>query len=99
MGLPGLPNRRPRRALAGLTGLVGLAALLGGCLPWRQRLPVMLYVAVGVQDENNLSSENAALFRQRFSLLIRDFRRLHPNVLVQLSLYPEGQLRRHLQIR
>ena len=59
----------------------------------------MLYVAVGVQDENNLSSENAALFRQRFSLLIRDFRRLHPNVLVQLSLYPEGQLRRHLQIR
>ncbi len=99
MGLPGLLNRRPHGALAGLAGLVGLAALLGGCLPWRQRLPVMLYVAVSVQDANNLSSENAALFRQRFKLLIRDFRRLNPNVLVQLSLYPEGQLRRHLQIR
>jgi hypothetical protein len=59
----------------------------------------MLYVAVSVQDETNLTSDNAALFRQRFNLLVRDFQRLHPNVLVQLSLYPEDQLRQHLQIR
>jgi hypothetical protein len=82
-----------------LAALAGLAALLGGCAAIRRELPVMLYVAVSVQDETNLTSDNAALFRQRFNLLVRDFQRLHPNVLVQLSLYPEDQLRKHLQIR
>ena len=79
--------------------LTGLATLLGGCLPQRQRLPLMLYVAVSIQDETNLSGENATLFRQRFSELVHDFRRVHPNVLVQLSLYPESQLTKHLTIR
>jgi len=72
------------------------AALLSGCVPSRRSMPVMLYVAVAVQDESSLTSENALMFRQRFNQLVKDFRRVHPNVLLQLSLYPEGQLRQRL---
>jgi hypothetical protein len=59
----------------------------------------MLYVAVSVQDETNLTSDNAALFRQRFNLLVQDFRRVHPNVLVQVTLYPEAQMPKQLALR
>ncbi|MFM8674754.1 MAG: sugar ABC transporter substrate-binding protein, partial [Vulcanococcus sp.] len=56
-------------------------------------------MAVAVQDESSLTSENTLVFRQRWNQLVRDFRRLHPNVLMQLSLYPEGQLRQRLLLR
>jgi len=92
VGLPGLLKQRLFPAAA-------LVALLGGCGAVRRDLPVMLYVAVAIQDESKLTSENAALFRQRFNQLVRDFRRVQPNVLMQLSLYPEGQLRQRLLLR
>jgi hypothetical protein len=82
-----------------LVALAGLTALLGGCTAMRRELPVMLYVAVSVQDETNLNSENAALFRERFNLLVQDFRRVRPNVLVQVTLYPEAQMPKQLALR
>ena len=82
-----------------LASLAGLAGLLGGCAAIRQELPVILFVAMSVQDETNLDSENAALFHQRFNLLVEDFRRVHPNVLVQLTLYPEAQMPKQLVLR
>ncbi|MBM5789305.1 MAG: sugar ABC transporter substrate-binding protein, partial [Cyanobacteria bacterium M_DeepCast_200m_mx_001] len=75
------------------------AALLSGCVPSRRSMPVMLYVAVAVQEESSLTSENTLVFRQRWNQLVRDFQRVHPNVLMQLSLYPEGQLRQRLLLR
>lgn len=101
MGLPGLLKRRLLRG--GLTRQLvptaALVALLGGCGTIRRDLPVMLYVAISVQDETDLSTENAALLRQRFNHLVQDFRRVHPNVLVQVALYQETNLRKHLQVR
>ncbi len=90
---------RPPVLLKRWLPVAGLATLLSGCVPSRQSMPVMLFVAVAVQDESNLTSDNAALFRERFQELIKDFRRIHPNVMVQPALYPEGQLRQQLQIR
>ena len=92
MGLPGLLKQ-------GLLPAAALAVLLGGCGSIRRELPVMLYVAISVQDETDLSTENAALLRQRFNQLVQDFRRVHPNVLVQVALYREGNLRKQLQVR
>jgi hypothetical protein len=97
VGLPGLLKRR--LPIHRLVPAMALAALLGGCLPARREQPVMLYVAIAVQDESGVTSENAAFFRQRFYQLVKDFRRVHPNVLMQLSLYPESQLRQRLQLR
>jgi len=90
---------RPPVLLKRWLPVAGLAALLSGCVPSRQSMPVMLYMAVAIEEEGNLTSDNAALFRERFQALIKDFRRIHPNVMVQPALYPEGQLRKHLQIR
>ena len=76
-----------------------LAALLTGCMPARRNLPLVLYVAVSIQDEGKLTSETASSFRKRFEVLVREFRRIHPNVLVQVALYPERELVPQMRLR
>jgi len=77
--------------------LVGLG--LGGCAGLRRdRLPVSLYVAVGV-PEGRVNNATVTIFRSRFSQLLIDFRRLHPNLLLQPSLYSEAQLIQQLRDR
>ena len=76
-----------------------LAALLTGCMPARRDLPLVLYVAVSIQDEGQLTSESASSFRKRFADLVRNFRRIHPNVLVQVALYQEKDLVQQIRLR
>jgi len=76
-----------------------LAALLTGCMPARRELPLVLYVAVSIQDEGLLTSETSTSLRKRFEVLVRDFRRIHPNVLVQVALYPERELVQQIRLR
>ena len=94
-----LPVLLKRLRLKRLLPAATLAALLGGCVPNRQSLPTMLYVAVSIPDQSHLTSESSALFRKRFSQLVKNFQRIQPNVVVEVALYPEAQLRKKLQQR
>jgi len=80
--------------LCAASGLV-----LSGCtgLPWRR--PLVLYVALTTPPEERITRELAQLFRQRFDQLVLGFRRLHPNVMVQISLYPQDELLGQMRFR
>jgi len=94
-----LPVLLKRLRLKQLLPAATVAVLLGGCVPNRQSFPAVLYVAVSNPDGSQLTSESSALFRKRFSHLVKNFQRIHPNVVVQVALYPEAQLRNKLQQR
>lgn len=94
------PSRlgRWRRALAGY--LCGLSLLpLAGCSTVAPRRPLVLYVAVSTPPEERITRELAQIFQGRFLQLVNSFRRLYPNVVVQISLYPEEQLLREIRHR
>lgn len=87
-----MPQPRPLQPLAAALTALLLAAGLGGCAGLRREtLPVMLYVAVSV-PEGQVKTSTATTLRSRFSQLLNDFRRLHPNVLLLPSLYSDDQL-------
>ena len=48
---------RPPVLLKRWLPVAGLATLLSGCVPSRQSMPVMLFVAVAVQDESIVELE------------------------------------------
>lgn len=90
--------RRWRRTLA--SWLCGLSLLpLAGCSAEALRRPLVLYVAVTTPAEERITQELALVFQSRFQQLVDAFRRLHPNVVVQISLYPEEQLLRQIRQR
>ena len=93
-----LPLPHPSKPLAAaLAMLLGLG--VAGCAGLRRdRLPVTLYVAVSVPEER-VNNATLAIFRSRFTQLLIDFRRLHPNLLLQPSLYSEAQLMQQLRDR
>jgi arabinogalactan oligomer/maltooligosaccharide transport system substrate-binding protein len=88
------PIPKPFRLIALL-----LAVALGGCSLSKPTLPVVLYLAVTVEDDRQITSETAQSFRARFTKVIQQFRSLHPEVLVQTALYSEKQLTEQLRRR
>ena len=81
------PIPKPFRLIALL-----MAAVLGGCSLSKPTLPVMLYLAVSIEDDRQITSETIQEFRQLHYKLIEQFRSLHPEVLVQTDLYREKEL-------
>ena len=53
---------------------------------------MVLYVALSTPGEERITREVAITFQSRLQQLVLGFRRLHPQVVVQFSLYPEQQL-------
>lgn len=68
-------------ALLGVTALAGCSGL--------GRLPLPLYLAIGTNPEQTISTELRDEFRERLDPMKRSFRRLHPDTHFQVSLYPE----------
>jgi arabinogalactan oligomer/maltooligosaccharide transport system substrate-binding protein len=88
------PIPKPFRLIALL-----MAAVLGGCSLSKPTLPVMLYLAVSIEDDRQITSETALEFRKRFYNVVQQFRSLHPEVLVQTALYSERDLTEQLRRR
>jgi ABC-type glycerol-3-phosphate transport system substrate-binding protein len=85
---------------ARLTASVVLSTLLlSGCSLLGHELPVMLYLAMVVDQDSTLDTSTQNDFRQRIELIIRDFRKIKPNVEVQVALYQRANLKRELQRR
>ena len=85
---------------ARLTASVVLSTLLlSGCSLLGHELPVMLYLAMVVDQDSTLDTSTQTDFRQRIELIIRDFRKIKPNVEVQVALYQRANLKRELQRR
>ncbi len=96
---PPVPLPRPLQPPAAALAALLLGSALGGCAgPWRQRLPLVLHVAVSV-PESSVTAETGRTFHQRFGALMADFRRLHPNVVVRSTFDGDGQLVRRLRAR
>ena len=91
-------TRRWRRGLGGLLASVALLGL-SGCTQGFPQRPLVLYVAVSTPGEEPITRELSYTFQSRFQQLVQGFRRLHPNVRVQVSLYPEEQLQRQIRRR
>lgn len=89
---------RWRRSLAPWLWCLALLPL-AGCTSAAQRRPLVLYVAVSTPAEERITQEMALIFQNRFGQLVNGFRRLHPNVEVQISLYPEEQLLHQIRQR
>jgi arabinogalactan oligomer/maltooligosaccharide transport system substrate-binding protein len=103
--LPALHFRRRRvarrpAALAAL--LLILAGSMAGCRLERPRvvreLRGTIYIAVGVSDDA-LDAELQSELRQRMARLQTMFRALHPDVRLQVQVYPEDSLSNELRIR
>ena len=85
---------------ARLTASVVLSTLLlSGCSLLGHELPVMLYLAMVVDQDSTIDTSTQTDFRQRIELIIRDFRKIKPNVEVQVALYQRANLKQELQRR
>ena len=60
---------------------------------------MVLYIALSTPAEEQVTREISLTFVSRFQQLAKGFRRLHPNLVVQLSLYPQDQLLRQVRKR
>lgn len=89
--LPPGTRRRWRRRLSPWLCVLSLLPL-AGCLSGGTQRPIVLYVAATTPAEERITPELAHIFQGRFLQLVNGFRRLHPQVVVQISLYPEEQL-------
>ena len=85
--------------LLGLVAALTSGFGLGGCAGLRPELPVVVYVAVGLQEGHRLDRDTANSFASHIRQLLQEFGRLHPNVLVQTALYPESELREQIRRR
>ena len=75
------------------------ALLLSGCSLLGNELPVMLYLAMVVDQDSTIDTSTQTDFRQRIQLIISDFRKIKPNVEVQVALYKRDNLKQELQRR
>ena len=85
------PVSGARRRRLGLA-LLGATLLLAGCAPLTLPGPVVLYVAISTMGDEPVTRHSAQLFHSRFRTLVQGFQRIHPDVVVQLSVYREEQL-------
>lgn len=95
---PLLGHGRRRRALSGLLAAAVLVSL-PGCSQVLPQRPLVLYLAVSTPSDEPITPELSRTFQGRFEQLVGGFRRLHPNVQVQMALYPESQLARQIRQR
>lgn len=65
------------------------AALLAGCGVQR---PTVTYVAVAVSSDDQIDSSLISRWQERFAVLARGFRQLHPGSTFQVSFYPEDRI-------
>ena len=89
----------PRLRRLGLVGLGLLAGLgLGGCsgLP---RPPQVVFMGIGVNDDETIDTRTLNELRLRLKLLESGFRALHPGTSFQFNLAPEHQIEQVLRQR
>ena len=60
--------------------------LLSGCSRLGSELPVMLYLAMVIDQDSRINTATQIDFRRRIQLIISDFRKIKPNVEVQVAL-------------
>lgn len=94
----GLTPGRLWRALAVLSA-VALLPGLGGCSRALPQRPLVLYMAISTPGDERITRELSRTFQDRVQMLVRGFRRLHPNVQVQMALYPETLLASQIRER
>ena len=73
--------------------------LLSGCSRLGSELPVMLYLAMVIDQDSRINTATQIDFRRRIQLIISDFRKIKPNVEVQVALYKRANLNRELRHR
>ena len=73
--------------------------LLSACSRISSDLPLMLYMAMVIDQDSTLETAIQADFRRRIQLTFSDFRKIQPNVEVQVALYKRADLIRELQRR
>lgn len=100
---PGVPPARRRgsvrRSLVAVAALLASASGLSGCLQASWRPPVVLYVALSSMEEEPITRETSRQFHHRVLQMVAGFRRVHPNVVVQIVVYPEPALQRQIALR
>ena len=96
------PNISLLIVLARLAASVLLPVLLlsvSGCSRLGNELPVMLYLAMVIDQDSTIDTATHSDFRQRIEFIISDFRKIKPNVEVQVALYNRANLNQELQRR
>ena len=88
-----------RARLAASVLLSTLLLSVSGCSRLGNELPVMLYLAMVIDQDSTIDTATQTDFRQRIQLIISDFRKIKPNVEVQLALYNRANLNKELQRR
>ena len=80
-------------------GLLLLALILSGCSVLPKTAPVMLYLAMVSGNDDRISSATQKEARRRVDLIVSSFRKLYPNVRVQVALYQRSKLSSELRKR
>ena len=88
-----------RARLAASVLLSTLLLSVSGCSRLGNELPVMLYLAMVIDQDSTIDTTTQTDFRQRIELIISDFRKIKPNVEVQVALYKRANLNQELQRR
>ena len=79
--------------------VVLFSLLLSGCSRLSNELPVMLYLALVIDQDSMIETATQADFRRRIDLVVSDYRKINPNVNVQVALYKRADLIGELQRR
>jgi ABC-type glycerol-3-phosphate transport system substrate-binding protein len=74
------------------------SAALAGCSNGRQT-PTLLTVAIGIDPDQRVDTEQRQNFKERIETLLTEFRQLYPNTRVDVGLYPEETLISAIQRR
>ena len=85
-----------RARLAASVLLSALLLSVSGCSRLSKKLPVMLYLAMVIDQDSTIDTPTQTDFRQRINLIISDFRKIRPNVQVQVALYKRANLTQEL---
>jgi ABC-type glycerol-3-phosphate transport system substrate-binding protein len=72
--------------------LIGGSGLLAGCAAWRERAPVVLYLAISTLGNEGVSRDTTEQFALGYRETLQRFQQIHPNVQVQLAVYQENML-------
>jgi len=79
--------------------VVLFSLLISGCSRLGNELPVMLYLALVIDQDSMIETATQADFRRRIDLVVGDYRKINPNVNVQVALYRRADLIGELQRR
>ena len=79
--------------------VVLFSLLISGCSRLGTELPVMLYLALVIDQDSMIETATQADFRRRIDLVVGDYRKINPNVNVQVALYRRADLIGELQRR